>query len=114
MTDLLDLIAAAKERAEAGMKSSVDHADSDLPGWSERALELLVEYANGQRGIGDGTFLTEDAREYAYQAGLSRPPDDRAWGAVSQRARRQGLLIVVGAGSARSSNLSLKRLWKAV
>lgn len=97
MDDLFDAMGApiatrptARELANDGMIRAVAHADDDEPGWSERAYALLRQYAKDHT-----EFATEDARTWAHnEAGLSFPPDGRAWGAVTNRAVRAGLIVV--------------------
>lgn len=107
MTDQLPLLDwTPAERRDDGMQRAVDHADAVVHSWSDRAGELLLEYA-AQRG----PWMVEDLREWAYVHGLPSPPDGRAWGAVVQRAARAGTIIRIGWQEAKSSNLSPKGLW---
>lgn len=100
---------AAMERAEVGMQRSVDHANSVESEWSGQALGLLVAFAK-QAG---GAFLIEDARRYAEANGLPLPPDARAWGSVTRRAKAKQRIEKTGdASAAASSNCSLKPLWR--
>jgi len=103
-TPLLDWTPA--ERRDDGMHRAVDHADAVVHSWSDRAGELLLEYA-AQRG----PWMVEDLREWARASGLPSPPDGRAWGAVVRRAARAGSIVRVGWHEAKSSNLSMKGLW---
>jgi len=95
---------------DLGIERSVEHADQVMDGWSDWALEAVRQYAGGH----PDPFLTEDVRDWAAKRGLPKPPDDRAWGAVMQRAKRAGYIDNVGYGSARSSNLSPKILWVSI
>ncbi len=96
MDDLCDLMGApvaprptARDLAEEGMNRAVEHADAEEPGWSERAYRLLFAYAEAHP-----LFATEDARTWAHnEGGLPLPPDGRAWGAVTNRAVRAGLIV---------------------
>ena len=47
-TPLLDWTPA--ERRDDGMQRAVDHADAVVHSWSDRAGELLLEYAAQRRG----------------------------------------------------------------
>ncbi len=99
------------QAAQSGMERAVEHADSVVPNWSERAMEALLEYARGWRDAwGDVGFLIEDVRAHATE--LPAPPDSRAWGAVVSKAARQGLIVKVGYAPAASSNCSPKTLWQ--
>jgi hypothetical protein len=105
----LDWTSEAAERRDDGVARAHAHAESDAPGWTERALALLVRYAEIHA---PETFLVEDAREYAYACGLTRPSDGRCWGGVTQAARRRKLIVQEGVKPARTSNLSLKPAWR--
>lgn len=100
----------AESKAADGISRSVDHADRKEPNWSDRALEILASYAR----CCPGQFMAEDVRDNSDRAGLPKPPDPRAWGAVFQRARKSGLIEMVGYAPAKSSNCSPKTLWSAV
>ena len=88
----------------SGMVAAEERARLVSPGWPERALEALL--AAGRRL---GRFTVEDARELA---GVEAPTDQRAWGAVVNRASRRGLIRRVGFAPARSSNGSPKPVWE--
>jgi hypothetical protein len=106
MTETMDLFAEARDRAETGMQRSVDHADRDTPGWSERALEALRRYARIQAE----DFTIEKARAAIV---LEAPPDQRAFGAVTQSAIRKGYIQKTGGyAAASSSNGSPKPLYR--
>jgi predicted amidohydrolase YtcJ len=107
-TPLLDW-AEAKRKGEEGMATAVDHAEAVSPGWKDRAAALVLIYATQVRR--GESFLTEEAREWA---DIEAPPDNRTWGGVVTSLKRDGLLVRVGYGPARSSNLSPKCYWAAV
>lgn len=86
MTDLVDLMTAA-ELAGEGMDRAVDHADRVTPGWSDRAYQLLEQYA-----VSHWQFMTEDVRNWAHKLGLPEAPSGRAWGAVALRGCREGII----------------------
>ena len=90
----------------AGMVAAEDRARLSDPGWPERALAAMLE-----AGRRLGRFTVEDARQLA---GVEAPTDQRAWGAVVNRASRRGLIRRVGFAPARSSNGSVKPVWEVV
>lgn len=96
----------AKDARDTGIERSGERADRDEANWTERAALAIGSYA---RSVG-GPFLIEDARE---SAGISAPPDGRAWGKATTRAARDGLIRKVGYAPSRSSNLSPKVQWVA-
>lgn len=87
----LDLV-SAKAAGEKGMLTAATHAEEVLPGWNERAFRLFMQYAAGNP---DG-FQTDEARAWAEAVGLEAPPDKRAWGGVTTRALKSGLIKAVG------------------
>lgn len=73
------------------MMRAADHADRADDSWGSKALGFVVEVcARGQM------FTSEDVRELAYKQGLTRPPDERAWGAVLYEARTLGYVRSAG------------------
>ena len=84
---------SGKVLRDLGMQQAIDHADTDSPGWSERAYEALKEYLKRH----SGEFMGEDVRLWAYQDyKLERADNHRAWGSVINRAARNGLIRKVG------------------
>jgi hypothetical protein len=89
---------------ELGMQAAIAHAGDD---WRDQATRELVRFAR-EHGA---AFLVEAARHAAAERGLEAPPDSRAWGAVTKRAHRAGL--IEPAGFAQGSNGSPKPMWRA-
>ena len=81
---------STRQMAEEGMNQAVEHADEVSPGWSNAAFERFKEYARSHR-----EFMTEDARVWAHEQGLELPPTARAWGSVTVRAKKEGLIAVL-------------------
>lgn len=98
---------AARARRERGMRDSEAHADRESPGWPERAYGLLCRYAREQAH----PWTCESFRWWAAANGLDDPPDSRAFGGVTQRALRKGVILKVGYAPAASSNGSVKPLY---
>jgi hypothetical protein len=78
-----------QELAVDGMNRAVDHADRVEPGWSDQAYEMMEGYA-----LSHFEFMTEEVRVWAYGEGLPQPPDGRAWGAVTSRAVKAGMIAL--------------------
>jgi hypothetical protein len=98
---------AAREAAERGIQSSAQHAEDDRPGWGESALAWLRFHAE----VSEGEFTMEQFRQMASMV-LPEPPDLRAWGSVTQKAIRQGIIRKTGGyAPAASSNGSPKPLY---
>lgn len=82
---------ATKRRRDApvfDLEASLLHRDEGLAlvagsageEWMKRATALVLLYL---RRVGDKGALFEDARAFAIEAGLPKPPHPNAWGAVS-------------------------------
>jgi len=100
---------AAKVRRDAGMASSLDHAEADSPGWADHCFTLLCEYAEGQVA----PWTCEAFRAWAYERGLDKPDEERAFGPITQKAIRRGVIARVGYAPAASSNGSPKPQYQA-
>jgi len=100
---------AAREARNVAMERVADRANR-CDNWTARAYTMLgglcILCIISKRGT-----LGEDIRSKAYEHGLDRPPDERAWGPVFARAKRDGILRRVGFGKAKTSHLSPKSLW---
>lgn len=80
---------STRELARLGMEQASSHADAVEERWTDRAFDLLKLYAESHM-----MFMTEEVRVWAHgEKGLPQPPDKRAWGAVTNRAVKQRILI---------------------
>lgn len=77
--------------------------------WQRLALGYLREFLSRH----DAPFMAEDVREWAEERGLPAPPNEKAWGPLMQRARRDGIVRPCGYGLANSSHRSPKVRWSA-
>ena len=83
----LDFTAARAARDE-GIQRAQARADRDVPEWSEVALGCLKRFAALH-----ATLTAEEVRDYAYrEIGLPKPANERAWGGVFLRARKDGII----------------------
>ena len=83
----------ARKLGEEASNRAEDKANSDAPGFSERALEhIQKEMLAAGRGA---RVRGEDLVNSAKFAGI-RPADDRAFGSVFARAIKQGVIEPVG------------------
>lgn len=98
-------------RELAGEKASLAeaHANRMLANWSERADMHVTMYADKMHPL---RFVIEDARAFAYAHGLEKPPEPRAWGAVTRRLQRNGVIVADGTLPAVSSRGSPKVAWR--
>lgn len=94
--------------ADHGIERSAGSADDASPGWTERAVERVREFARGQAGF----FTIEQAR-WVLQQSMEQPPELRAWGAVTRMAMARGFIEKTNTRApAYSSNGSEKPMWK--
>jgi hypothetical protein len=98
---------AARARRDVGMQRAVDHADRVTDGWREIAISHVDDYARKH-----AVFLAEDVIADA-DGKVPEPPSRKAWGAVMQRAAREGTIEKAGYAPARTSNCSPKVLWRS-
>lgn len=94
----------AAARRDAGMKSSFDHANDDHPHWGEHCYDLLCRYAD----LRMKPWTCEEFRGWAYEQGLEKPAEERAFGAVTSKAIRRGVITPVGMARTASSNNGFK------
>lgn len=104
-------MAEALKARDEGMASSANHAETDAPGWGDRAYQAVISSGYLMR---EPQWHMEFAREWCYACGLDRPAEERAWGSVTQRLIRDGRIEPVGYWSATSSNGSIKRTYRIV
>lgn len=83
----------ARQRRDDGMKRAERHAGN---AWSEAAYGYLMRFIACIPP--DRRFMTEQVRQFAYHHGLSAPPSERAWGAVTIRAVKDGKIVQCGFG----------------
>lgn len=99
----------AQARRELGIERARRRAERECgPTWTDEAAEYLARYASRTHGQ---PFLVEDAVEVCP---LRQPSNPRAWGAAVRKAGREGWIVKTGGSApARTSNCSLKWLWRA-
>lgn len=86
----------ARAARDAGIQQAADHAEQVHPSWGEHAYEVLRQFVEIQRRAGGRQFTSEGVRSSILALQLKEPPHRRAWGAVFQRAARNGLIVKVG------------------
>lgn len=105
----LNILDAIAEK-EAGIQQAVDHANAVTPQWSDKAYDFLVRYVSSATS----SFMCEDVRHKAEQAGFPEPPHNRAWGAVLIRAAKTGLIRNIGAAPTKNvkAHRAFASLWE--
>lgn len=106
---------AARKARDQGIKQAADHADQEVPKWSDRAFDILCCFCRRPGGSNED-FTSEDVRRYAANLGLPEPPHLRAWGGVFQKAARRGMITKTGTTTARATNVhcAIIATWRAV
>lgn len=99
---------AAREAGYAGARASAEHADAVSPGWTERAYQALCAFARQVR-----SFTSFDFRCSVESQGLEKPPTDKAYGAVFQRAARAGVIRKAGYAPHPERHCSPTPIWEA-
>ena len=102
-------LADAAARGEQGMSNAADRANRAIAEWTVLAFEALCAVVRSQPT--DRVFIVEELR--ASIATLPEPTDLRAWGQVTQRALRAGVIVATGSFKrAMSSNASPKPCYR--
>jgi len=86
----LDTIMGITPKQKA-IELSASNQDKKVNGWSDKALELLIQFS---KECND--FITEDFRLYAESNGLEKPKEPRAYGAVVLRATKANHIMWTG------------------
>lgn len=97
------------ELGHEAAEKAADHAERQEPGWKDMAFEAFC--AHGRVAI---EFTTEDVR-LAFPD-LPPAPDQRAWGAVALRAKKDGMVQHVRyvKMKERHNHAAPKSLWRWV
>ena len=74
---------------QGGIDKAVDHANEEIPSWSDKAFAMLVRYSDNQ----PKPFCATQVRKWAIEQGLPEPPSKLAWGGVMQKASRAGIIV---------------------
>jgi hypothetical protein len=111
--DADEYIEAIKER-DKGIATVMASADQHDPLWSKKAEEVFRMYI---KKVGTVEFMTEDVRNFASENRLiPDPPSNRAWGGVTQRLAKSGVIERVGTRSVKNpkARMSYASVWKKV
>lgn len=103
-------LSSAQVRAENGMRQAVDHANRASPGWAAQAYNFLRQYA-----LSHERYTSEDISDAAAADPLFPPTTDRrAWGAIVQKAARNGIHVRDGFAPRRHGNCSPGPRWRSL
>lgn len=84
------------ELMNEGIELSLNNADKATVGWKDDAMIHLLCYPIQE-------FMAEDIRNFAYKHGLAKPPNERAWGGIIKKARKEGYISHVGYRSVKNA-----------
>ncbi len=104
-------IREAVARRDEGIEAGLAHADRVRAEWRKWAYD----YLKGLIALQTAPFLVEDLIDKArVEVIWSPPPDARSYGGIIRRLAHDRVIEKCGAAPARTSNLSLKPLWRRV
>ena len=104
-------VQAERISRDCGIAMSAANAERTHGGWHEQALAFFIDFVAST----PHPFMSEDVRDAAELAGLPKPPDRRAWGAVVLAAafhRKIIKRIGYGPQNAPGCHMSPKSIWK--
>lgn len=109
MPDQPGLFSAA-QLADAGMNRAAEHADAANPKWTDRAFQMVLDFAKTRH-----EFMGEEVRQWAHRQGLPLPPDGRAWGFVIVRAIRAEVIECAGYRNTRipPAHATPRAIWRS-
>lgn len=86
-----------KRLAQYGLSVAVNNANKEHPDWSKRCWDLFKRWI-GKKEPGF-QFLMEKFRQDCYKFNMiERPKSERAFGYITKRALKEGLVITSGTG----------------
>ena len=100
-----------QELAKAGAQTAAAHADAKSEGWIDAAQECFRTFMMENPGR---HFMTEHVRAYAEAQGLRKPPDRRAWGAITASLARRKIIVKVRYAPSTCPNhhAAIKTVWR--
>ena len=106
MQEQLSLMEQAHERGTLGLLRAANRTERALDGWVDLAIGKLREFA----AAANDPFTIERAQS-SFAASIPAPKDLRAFGAVTRKACKLGIIRQVGYAPAVTSNGSPKPLY---
>jgi hypothetical protein len=81
-----------EELAKAGLELAIETAEAEHPDWKSQVWQLFWQWLNRKPKYFE--FMVEDFREYLLTYDLKlQPKSDRAFGFISKRALKEGLVM---------------------
>ena len=110
---LLDLIPPGKILAMQGLKRCVAKAEKDNKGWAELTFKIFVDEFLPVNDV----FMMEEFRSYlATKDDYEFPENSRAFGVISVRAKRDGLIEFVRTQSVKNTTAhsAYANVWRRI
>lgn len=82
----------ARAAGERGMMLAADKANRQVDGWTTIAYDFLKSYAAREQEFAAFMVVASSKLDKTFP----QPTNDRAWGAVFQRALRDGVIVNTG------------------
>lgn len=101
---------AAREARDCGINQSLNSAERACADWSEVAYHFLTGFAKYNE------FFTGEqvAMASRNKKNFPQPRDERAWGAIYQRAQRDGLIVKSGTAPRHRGHLAIGNVWRSL
>lgn len=108
MTEQLNISFARTER-DKGIEKAKRNADRVHDSWSDRCYDLFRLFVR----LKDGSFRIEEFRDWVVNK-IEKPPSLRAYGAITMKAARVGLIRHVGYAKVKNARAHMANcaVWK--
>lgn len=101
--------AAARAARDEGIQRSANKAARAAETWPEDAYNFLCRYARTHE-----RFISEELTACADRMGYGAPTSSKAWGAIFQRASREGIIRRDGYGVSLRRHCSPSPMWHSM
>ena len=101
---------AAKAARDRGINKALNSVERACADWPEVAYHFLVSFAQHNE------FFTGEQVSFAsrFKRSFPQPRDERAWGAIYQRAQRDGLIVKSGTAPRHRGHLAIGNVWRSL
>lgn len=103
-------INAARVARDRGMNQALNSAERAYADWPEVAYHFLVGYAKYNQFFTGEQVVAASLRKRSFP----QPADTRAWGAIYQRAQRDGLIVKSGTAPRHRGHLAIGNVWRSL
>jgi hypothetical protein len=108
-------ITEAEQAATEGLTRSVEKADRDYSGWSERCWQLFLKWLS-KKQVGFHFQVEEFRSDLMAWNKIEEPNSNRAFGFISKRALNQRLIVSAGKAKTKSktSHSANAEVWRKI